>query len=117
MEKQVLIILAMIGLFLISCNDTSQSRRSIETAKAEKTRRDDIIIATNLDKKGNKLEVTFNNTKNTAILKLNGETIELVADNTMASGIHYKNEHYNYTNWHKITKVEKDGEIIFEVSE
>lgn len=105
------------ALFLTSCKETPKQEYTESTSKetVEKTA-DEIITGKETDKTGNVLEYSFNNTKSTATFKLNGETIEMVGD-TMASGSHYKNDHYNYHEWHGKTTIEKDGKIIFEAGE
>ncbi len=115
MKKNILTIAMLTALFLTSCKENAKQESTEITKKeaVEKTT-DEIVTATETDKDGKKLEMSFNNTKNTATLKLNGETIEMVLDSTMASGSNYKNEHYHYTQWHNLTTVEKDGKVIFE---
>ncbi len=109
MTKNILTIVSLTALIFTSCKDTPKQENK-ETV--EKTA-DEIIAGKETDKNGNVLEYSFNNTRNTATFKLNGETIEMVVD-TMASGAHYKNDHYNYHEWHGKTTIEKDGKIIFE---
>jgi antitoxin component YwqK of YwqJK toxin-antitoxin module len=117
MTKKVFTIAMLTALFLTSCKETPKQENTVTISKerVEKTA-DEIITGKETDKTGNVLEYSFNNTKSTATFKLNGETIEMVAD-TMASGSHYKNDHYNYSQWHGKTTVEKDGKIIFEAGE
>lgn len=115
MKNKILPILILTTLFLSSCNETQNHENSKSTSK-ETTEKmaDTIITISETDRNGNVLEMVFNNTVNTASLKLNGEGIDLVLDTTMASGTHYKNEHYQYTQWHGKTILEKDGKVIFE---
>jgi membrane-bound inhibitor of C-type lysozyme len=118
MRTNVLTIAMLTALFLSSCKETPKQENTATPAKEIVKKTTDVIITNSeTDKSGNKLEIEFNNTKNTATLKLNGETIELVADSTMASGSHYKNDHYKYSEWHGKTTIEKDGKIIFEAGE
>lgn len=114
MKKNILTIVTLTVLIFTSCKDSPKQENKETTSKetVEKTA-DEIIAGKETDKNGNVLEYSFNNTQNTATFKLNGETIEMVVD-TMASGAHYKNDHYNYHEWHGKTTVEKDGKIIFE---
>ncbi|AZB28276.1 MliC family protein [Chryseobacterium balustinum] len=72
----------------------------------------EIIKTTLSDKDGKKLDVTFNNTKNTATLLFNGETIELEGQKT-ASGIWYKNDHYELRGKGNENELHKDGKLIF----
>lgn len=105
MQKKILSIVILAALFLNSCKNNSETIKTVP---------DEIITSSETDNKGNKLDIAFNSTKNTATLKLNGEIIEMTLDTTMASGANYKNEHYYYTNWHDITTLKKDGKVIFE---
>jgi membrane-bound inhibitor of C-type lysozyme len=118
MTKNVLTIVMLTALFVTSCKETpkQENKETISKEIVQKTA-DEIIIGKETDKAGNVLEYLFNNTKNTATLKLKGETIELVADSTMASGANYKNDHYYFTSWHGTTTIKKDGKIIFEAGE
>lgn len=72
----------------------------------------EIIKTTLSDKDGKKLDVTFNNTKNTATLVFNGETIELEGQKP-ASGIWYKNDHYELRGKGNENELHKDGKLIF----
>ena len=116
MTKNILTIVIVIltALIFTSCNDTQkQENKEIVSKETVEKTADEIITGKETDKNGKVLEYSFNNTKSTATFKLNGETIEMVVD-TMASGAHYKNDHYNYHEWHGKTTIEKDGKIIFE---
>jgi hypothetical protein len=114
MTKNILTIVSLTAFIFTSCMDTPKQENT-ETISKEAVGKtiDEIITGKETDKSGNVLEYSFNNTKNTATFKLNGETIEMVLD-TMASGSHYKNDHYNYHEWHGKTTIEKDGKIIYE---
>lgn len=114
MTKNILTIVILTGFIFTSCKDNQkQENKEITSKETVEKNTDEIITGKVLDKNGKVLEYSFNNTKNTATFKLNGESIEMVVD-TMASGAHYKNDHYNYHEWHGITTIEKDGKIIFE---
>lgn len=123
MKKQIVSI-AMLGtIFLYSCgaNAPKESTDAPATENVVKTEEastnNERVNISQTDKSGNKLDVSFDNSKNTATLQFNGETIELTLDTTMASGTHYKNEHYQYSEWHGKTTVAKDGTVIFEAGE
>ncbi len=114
MIKNVLTIVSLTAFLFSSCMDTPKQENTESISKeAVEKKADEIITGKETDKSGNVLEYSFNNTKSTATFKLNGEIIEMVVD-TMASGAHYKNDHYNYHEWHGKTTIEKDGKIIFE---
>lgn len=72
----------------------------------------EIIKNTLSDKDGKKLDVIFNNTKNTATILFNGETIELEGQKP-ASGIWYKNDHYELRGKGNENELHKDGKLIF----
>ncbi|MCD1116509.1 MliC family protein [Chryseobacterium turcicum] len=72
----------------------------------------EIIKTTISDKDGKKLDMTFDNTKNTVSLVLNGETIELEGQKA-ASGIWYKNDHYELRGKGNENELHKDGKLIF----
>ncbi|HMT70697.1 MAG TPA: hypothetical protein PKD16_11075, partial [Saprospiraceae bacterium] len=54
----------------------------------------------------------FDNAKGTATVQYNGETIELITDNP-ASGISYKNDHYQLMGKGEYVEFSKDGNLIF----
>lgn len=114
MANKILVIAMLTVLFLNSCKETP-TQESAETTTLEtfKNGVDDIVTSTFTDKDGKKLELTFNNTKGTATLSLNGETIELVAQKS-ASGIWYKNENYELRGKGNDIQLTKDGNVIFE---
>lgn len=74
----------------------------------------DAIINTSLkDKDGQTLDLTVNNTTNTAKVYLNGgEQIDLQGQNP-ASGIWYKNDHYELRGKGDHVEFKKDGKILF----
>jgi PBP1b-binding outer membrane lipoprotein LpoB len=115
MKKEILTIALLTALFLTSCKQ-SPKQENVEAPSKETVEKlaDEIITDSITDKEGRKLEISFNESKNTATLKLDGKTIEMTIDSTKASGSNYKSEHYQYTQWHNLTIVEKDGEKIFE---
>lgn len=110
MTKKILTIAILTALFLNSCKGTSKQENA-ETTKTE-TVADDIVTTLSTDKEGKKLEITFNNTKGTATLSFNGETIELVAQKA-ASGIWYKNDHYELRGKGNDIDLTKDGKVVF----
>jgi len=77
------------------------------------THRDDIVITSQKNKEGQTLDMTFNNTTNQAKVYLNGgEQIELVGQNP-ASGIWYKNDHYELRGKSENVELTKDGKTVF----
>ena len=75
--------------------------------------KDDIVVSSLKNKEGQTLDMTFNNTTNQAKIYLNGgEQIELVGQNP-ASGIWYKNDHYELRGKGENVELTKDGKIVF----
>lgn len=74
----------------------------------------DVIVTSSLkNKDGQTLDMTFNNTTNQAKVYLNGgEQIELVGQKS-ASGIWYKNDHYELRGKGENVELTKDGKIVF----
>ena len=105
MKKKIFVVLILTTLILNSC---------INNSETIKTDLNEIITSSEIDDKGNKLEITINRTKNTAILKFNSGILALKAVNKMHSESNYINEHYQYTNWHDIKTLKKDGIVIFQ---
>lgn len=111
--KNILIALGLMMVSLFSCQHSKSSDEKIiqsEVAVEPSTKTQQGV---EVNSKGDKLEYVFNNTNNTATFILNGQTIEMIGDNTKASGANYKNDNYTYTNWHGITELKKNGETIF----
>lgn len=114
MAKKILTIVMLTALFLISCKETpKQENAETTTTESVEEVADDIVRSSSTDKDGNKLEITFNNTKKIATLNFNGETVELVAQKS-ASGIWYKDENYELRGKGNDIELKKDGKIIFE---
>jgi len=96
MKRTTLAIATLTTLFFASCIEpiTQDSKTAADTAvHATATRVDSLITAKATDKKGKVLNLTFNNTKNTATVVFEGATIEL--ESQMAgSGFAYANKYY-----------------------
>ena len=110
MKKNILIIAVLSVLLLTSCTGTSKQENTEHTTA--ETVADDIVTTTSTDKDGQKLEMTFNNTKGTATLNFKGETIELEQQKA-ASGIWYKNDQYELRGKGVNVELKKGGEVIF----
>jgi membrane-bound inhibitor of C-type lysozyme len=110
MTKNFLTIAMLTALFLSSCQNAPKQEKT-GTATTE-TVGDDIVTTSSTDKDGKKLELTFNNTKGTATLNFNGETIELHAQKA-ASGIWYKNDLYELRGKGNDIELKKDGNLVF----
>lgn len=131
MIKKIFAVSAIAALTLVSCKkenlNTETSTGTDSTAIApmdstkqsaqdsltvNETKSNDIVKTSIADKNGKKLEMTFDNSKNTATLLLDGETIELQGQKA-ASGIWYKNDHYELRGKGSENELLKDGKLIF----
>lgn len=131
MIKKIFAVSAFAALTLVSCKtENSNSKTSagsdstaiapMESTKqsaqdsltVNETKSNDIVKTNVTDKNGKKLEMTFNNSKNTATLLFDGETIELQGQKA-ASGIWYKNDHYELRGKGSENELFKDGKSIF----
>ncbi|MFP7655850.1 MULTISPECIES: MliC family protein [Chryseobacterium] len=124
MKRSIFATAAIAALFLTSCNkektpadtattatvDTISSKPSDSAAVS--AGKDEIVKSTSTDSSGKTLEMTFNNTKNTATVVFNKETIELQGQKP-ASGIWYKNDHYELRGKGEEIELTKDGKVVF----
>jgi protein involved in sex pheromone biosynthesis len=118
MEKKILTIAMLTALFLTSCKETLKQENPVDTTEASVEKASTVIAPDTLkDKTGNILVYDYDETKDILTITLNGEKIEMSGDNTMASGNHFKNDHYKFSEWHGKSTLEKDGKVIFEVGE
>jgi membrane-bound inhibitor of C-type lysozyme len=77
------------------------------------THKDNIVTSSLKNKEGQTLDITYNNTTNQAKVYLNGgEQIELVGQKP-ASGIWYKNDHYELRGKGENVELTKDGKTVF----
>lgn len=113
MTNKVLTIAMLSALFLTSCKETPKQEKA-ENRKTETVEKkaDEIVTSLLTDKDGKKLEMSFNNTKDIATLKFNGEIIDLVGQKP-ASGIWYKNDHYELRGKGNNIELTKDGKTVF----
>ncbi len=116
MKITILTIAMLAALFLSACTETPKQQNT-ETTTATTTKTvekvtDDIVTTTSTDKDGKKLDVLFNNTKGTATVNFNGETIELAQEKS-ASGIWFKNENYELRGKGNDIELKKDGKTVF----
>lgn len=115
MKKNLLISATIATTILItSCNQQAKDETSgaNETEVASKTSED--IVTQNLtDKAGNKLDLSFDNTKDIVTINFNGESSELQSQKP-ASGIWYKNDHYELSGKGNDITLIKDGKTVFE---
>ncbi|GGW49694.1 MliC family protein [Arenibacter certesii] len=113
MTKGILTLTLLTGLFLGSCKEaTKKGDVETETTEIVEKNIEDIVTTTATDNEGRMLQMTFNNSKGTATLDFNGETIELEAEKA-ASGIWYKNDQYELRGKGNDIELLKDGEVVF----
>lgn len=118
MTKNKILTALLISFLATSCKETSKQENKTPDSTSS------ILIAENenkvekwTDKKGNILEtISFSETDNTLKLKLNSDTLVLKGVPS-GSGSHFKNDHFEYIQWHGKTIIEKDGKVIFEAGE
>ena len=103
----------LVALVLNACKEAPK-KETVESTKTETvdSSNDDIVTSTSTNKDGEKLDISFNNTKGTATLNFNGEIIEL-AQERAGSGIWYKNDIYELRGKGNDIELKKDGKIIF----
>jgi uncharacterized protein YggE len=71
-----------------------------------------IVTSSVITQNGDRLDMSFNNTRNTATFVFKGDLIEMKQDTT-ASGIRYSNPRYEFTEWHGEIQLKEDGKVIF----
>lgn len=114
MTKQIFILASItVATFLASCNQ-QQKQENTEGVKTEVTAKssDDIVTQSLTDNAGNKLDMTFDNSKDIVTITFKGETAELIAQKA-ASGIWYKNDHLELIGKGNDITLSKDDQVIF----
>ncbi|MCA6069141.1 MliC family protein [Chryseobacterium sp. RG1] len=136
MKKSLLILPALAALSLISCKKEgnksseviSDSTKTVITADSIQKSTSDLSAATPTDSAavknnpiikakstaadGKSIDMTFDNGKNTATIVYEGETIELKGQ-PAASGIFYKNDHWELRGKGLENNLSKDGKVVF----
>ena len=85
MKNTILSAIVLMTLALNACTEKAKQQETATTPPVATTP-DEIVASSVSNKDGQKIDMAFNNTKSTATMQLNGETIELKQDTT-ASGI------------------------------
>lgn len=114
MTKQIFILASItVATLLASCNQ-QQKQENTEGVKTEVTAKssDDIVTQSLTDNAGNKLDMTFDNSKDIVTITFKGETAELTAQKA-ASGIWYKNDHLELIGKGNDITLSKDDQVIF----
>lgn len=100
------------AISLTSCKDSANLESPDYSSEMSAEIEDDIVKSTSVDKDGNTLDVTFNNTEEIATLIFQGDTAILNSQRP-ASGIWYKNDQYELRGKGQQIELQKDGEVIF----
>ena len=97
---------------LSACQGSDRAATGADTLSSHDT---SPLVTTSLtDSTGKQLNLAFDNAAGTATLILDGDTIHLTQD-TMASGVRYSNENYEYAEHQGNVTLTKDGEPIFRI--
>lgn len=112
MTRKFVTITLFTALFFTACTETAKKETADTTTGPTEKVDDDISKVTFTDKDGKVLELSINNTKGTATVLFNGETIEM-AEQKAASGIWYKNDQYELRGKGNDLDLLKDGKVIF----
>lgn len=111
MLKKTFIIALAVGFLFVSCNQKAKQNNQEQTATVQE-QTDDIVNKTVTNPDGTILELSFNNTKGTATAIFKGETIQMESQRP-ASGIWFKNEHYELTGKGEDVTLLKNGKEVF----
>lgn len=102
MKKHFIWIAAVaIALFSTSCNSKSKQESS-----------DELIESTVTSTSGQQLEATFDTANELVTIIFEGDTAVL-KQQPSASGINYKNDTYEYTEWQNEIELLKNGVVVF----
>jgi membrane-bound inhibitor of C-type lysozyme len=129
MKKLILILPALAALSLVSCkkeSKVSSDSTTISSSDSAQTNTTDlsapvdsaavknnpIVKAKSTNAEGKSIDMTFDNSKNTATIVYEGETLELKGQPT-GSGIHYKNDHWQLRGKGLENQLLKDGKVVF----
>lgn len=113
-RTKFLTIAILSALFFTACKDKPREENSeVITAESVGSPADDIVTSTSTSKDGKEVKMRFNNTKGTATLNFEGETIEMEQQRA-GSGIWYKNDHYELRGKGNDIQLTKDGIVVFE---
>lgn len=115
MTKKILIISSfMVATVFTSCkNQEKQETPEANATEVTSPATDGIVNQSLTDSTGNKLDLAFDNVKDIVTISFKGETAELTSEKP-ASGIWYKNEHFELSGKGNDIQLMKDGKVIFE---
>ena len=112
MKKGIITLGMLSALFLTSCKETPKETTDVDVVTTENVT-NDVNTVTTTDINGKTLEVTYDNSKDVATIKFDGQTSELVSQKP-ASGIWYKNDQYELRGKGNDIELTKDGKLVFE---
>lgn len=112
MKKMFLVLTVLTGALVF--NSCKQSNKQATVEEIELTSAVSEVVKDSItDANGNNLYLTFDNSKGTVDVVLNGDTATLLQDTT-ASGIKFADSNYEYVEWQGKITLKKDGNIVFE---
>ncbi|GAO42738.1 MliC family protein [Flavihumibacter petaseus] len=109
MKRILVAIGAFTAILAIACQNNTTSK---EPDPVFSPKDNNIVKSTVKDSSGTPLDMTFDNGKSTVIIELRGESAELSQERA-ASGIWYKNDHYELRGKGEDLTLTKDGQVIF----
>ena len=116
--KPSLYFICATSLFFASCKNINfTDKKNVMHIQAQQQQAIDptageIVTATFFDKNNAAVRMIFDNTKNIATVYLSDDTVELEGQKP-ASGIWYKNDHYELRGKGADLELTRDGETIF----
>lgn len=108
-------LLLVFSVLLSSCNQlhfTDKKDEVLNQQQAIDPTAGEIVTATFFDKNNAAIRMIFDNTKNSATVYIDSDTIALEGQKA-ASGIWYKNDHYELRGKGANVELTRDGETIF----
>lgn len=93
--------------FVVSCNKKSAQVKNDSNIESNKEVKETLV-----DKRGNKLELSFDSKSNSATIYLSNKKVEL-KQQRVASGVWYKNEEYELRGKGDELELTQNGKIIF----
>lgn len=111
MIRYIALLSILLSFGIVSCDEADNNSQVI--TKPDPVLIDEIVNSTATDKNGHNLEMSFNNSKNIAQVEWQNEKIEL-AQQPVASGIRYTNDHYELLGKGELVNLVKDGTVVFQ---
>lgn len=115
MKKSVLIVTTLIGLLCLeSCQHSAKDPdvASLKEMEQPVVAKDDVVKETITDRHGDEMEVITNNTKNTVIVRLNGQTYEFEKDQETPSFSTEDNQYQFTETKYEVTLLKKNVDMV-----